>query len=73
MTKLAPARDRRPDDGRVVPRRRRSATSSAAASRRSTRRWPLPNLFGVVAAFGIVLGIVLLALSRPIKAWMGGG
>jgi len=34
--------------------------------------WPLPNLFGVVAAFGIVLGIVLLALSRPIKAWMGG-
>ena len=33
--------------------------------------WPLPNLFGVVAAFGIVLGIVLLALSRPIKAWMG--
>jgi proton-dependent oligopeptide transporter, POT family len=34
--------------------------------------WPLPNLFGVVAAFGIVFGILLLALSRPIKAWMGG-
>jgi len=34
--------------------------------------WPLPNLFGVVAAFGIVLGILLLTLSRPIKAWMGG-
>ncbi len=34
--------------------------------------WPLPNLFGVVAAFGIACGILLLALSRPIKAWMGG-
>jgi POT family proton-dependent oligopeptide transporter len=34
--------------------------------------WPLPNLFGVVAAFGIVFGILLLALSRPIKTWMGG-
>ena len=34
--------------------------------------WPLPNLFGFVAAFGIVFGILLLALSRPIKVWMGG-
>jgi len=34
--------------------------------------WPLPNLFGVVAAFGIAFGILLLALSRPIKGWMGG-
>jgi hypothetical protein len=34
--------------------------------------WPLHNLFGVVAAFGIVFGVLLLALSRPIKVWMGG-
>ena len=34
--------------------------------------WALPNLFGVVAAFGIASGVILLALSRPIKAWMGG-
>jgi POT family proton-dependent oligopeptide transporter len=34
--------------------------------------WPLPQLFGVVAAFGIVFGTLLLLSSRPIKAWMGG-
>jgi POT family proton-dependent oligopeptide transporter len=34
--------------------------------------WPLPNLFGVVAAFGVAFGILLLGFSRPIKAWMGG-
>jgi len=34
--------------------------------------WPLPNLFGVVAAFGIVAGALMLAFARPIKAWMGG-
>ena len=34
--------------------------------------WRLPNLFGTVAMFGIVCGVLLLALSRPIKDWMGG-
>jgi POT family proton-dependent oligopeptide transporter len=34
--------------------------------------WPLPQLFGVVAAFGIVFGALLLVFSRPIKGWMGG-
>jgi POT family proton-dependent oligopeptide transporter len=34
--------------------------------------WPLPNLFGVVAAFGIAFGVLLLIFSRPIKTWMGG-
>jgi POT family proton-dependent oligopeptide transporter len=34
--------------------------------------WPLPQLFGVVAAFGVVFGVVMLAFSRPIKGWMGG-
>jgi POT family proton-dependent oligopeptide transporter len=34
--------------------------------------WPLTQLFGVVAAFGIVLGVVMLASSRTIKGWMGG-
>jgi POT family proton-dependent oligopeptide transporter len=34
--------------------------------------WPLPSLFGFVAAFGIGFGILLLAFSRTIQAWMGG-
>jgi len=34
--------------------------------------WPLPQLFGVVAAFGITFGVVLLVFSRTIKGWMGG-
>jgi POT family proton-dependent oligopeptide transporter len=29
--------------------------------------WPLPSLFGAVAAFGIIAGLVLLALSKPIR------
>jgi proton-dependent oligopeptide transporter, POT family len=29
--------------------------------------WPLPSLFGAVAAFGIVFGIVLLILARPMR------
>jgi POT family proton-dependent oligopeptide transporter len=29
--------------------------------------WPLPSLFGAVAAFGIIAGLVLLALSRPMR------
>jgi POT family proton-dependent oligopeptide transporter len=33
--------------------------------------FPLPNLFAVVAAFGIVFGALLLIFSRPIKGWMG--
>jgi POT family proton-dependent oligopeptide transporter len=34
--------------------------------------WPLPRLFGVVAAFGIAAGMLLLVSARPIKKWMGG-
>ena len=34
----------------------------------STSRWPLPSLFGAVAAFGIVAGLVLLALVKPFGA-----
>jgi len=33
--------------------------------------FPLAHLFGVVAAFGIASGIILLIFSRTIKAWMG--
>jgi POT family proton-dependent oligopeptide transporter len=33
--------------------------------------FPLANLFGAVAAFGIASGIVLLIFSPTIKAWMG--
>jgi POT family proton-dependent oligopeptide transporter len=29
--------------------------------------WPLPGLFGAVAAFGIVAGLVLLALAKPMR------
>ena len=32
---------------------------------------PLPNLFGLIAAFGIGAGVVMLALARPIKRLMG--
>ena len=32
---------------------------------------PLPTLFTNVALFGIVAGLILLALSRPIKRLMG--
>jgi POT family proton-dependent oligopeptide transporter len=34
--------------------------------------WPLPQLFGVVAAFGIGFGILMLLFSKTIKNWMGG-
>jgi POT family proton-dependent oligopeptide transporter len=34
--------------------------------------FPLTGLFGVVAAFGIVFGAVLLVFSGTIKRWMGG-
>jgi POT family proton-dependent oligopeptide transporter len=34
--------------------------------------WPLPSLFGIVAAFGIVAGVLLMVSVRPIKIWMGG-
>jgi POT family proton-dependent oligopeptide transporter len=34
--------------------------------------WPLPQLFGTVAMFGIAFGILMLVFSRPIKDWMGG-
>ncbi len=33
--------------------------------------WSLPQLFGVVAAFGIVFGFVLLFMSPPIRRLMG--
>jgi len=29
--------------------------------------WPVPSLFGAVAAFGIVAGLILLALSKPMR------
>jgi len=32
---------------------------------------PLPNLFGAIAAVGIVAGVVMLALAPPIKRLMG--
>ena len=32
---------------------------------------PLPTLFGIIAAFGIGAGIVMLILARPIKRLMG--
>jgi POT family proton-dependent oligopeptide transporter len=34
--------------------------------------WPLPQLFGVVAAFGIGFGILMLVSSPKIRSWMGG-
>jgi len=33
--------------------------------------WPLFNLFGAVAAFGIVAGVIMLALASPIRRLMG--
>ncbi len=33
--------------------------------------FPLPSLFGIVAAGGMLSGIVLLVFSKTIKAWMG--
>jgi POT family proton-dependent oligopeptide transporter len=33
--------------------------------------WPLPNLFGAVAAFAIVAGVILFLLVPPIKRMMG--
>ena len=33
--------------------------------------FPLPNLFAVVAGFGIVFGVLMLAFSKTIKGWMG--
>ena len=34
--------------------------------------WPLPALFGGVAAFCIVLGLALAAFVKPMKKLMGG-
>jgi POT family proton-dependent oligopeptide transporter len=34
--------------------------------------FPLPSLFGIVAAFGVASGLLLLAFSGKIKQWMGG-
>jgi POT family proton-dependent oligopeptide transporter len=34
--------------------------------------WPLPSLFGMVAAIGVGAGLLLLAVSRPVTKWMGG-
>jgi POT family proton-dependent oligopeptide transporter len=33
--------------------------------------FPLPNLFGLVAVFGIVAGLAMLAVARPIERLMG--
>jgi POT family proton-dependent oligopeptide transporter len=33
--------------------------------------WPLPGLFGAVAAFGIAAGLIMFALVPPIKKMMG--
>jgi proton-dependent oligopeptide transporter, POT family len=33
--------------------------------------FPLPHLFGLVASFGIVFGVVLLASARSIERLMG--
>jgi POT family proton-dependent oligopeptide transporter len=29
--------------------------------------WPLPSLFGAVAMFGIVAGLVLLVFAKPMR------
>ena len=34
--------------------------------------WPLTRLFGIVAVFGVVAGLLLLVSSPKIKSWMGG-
>jgi POT family proton-dependent oligopeptide transporter len=34
--------------------------------------FPLPSLFTVVAAFGIVCGALMLVFSKTIRGWMGG-
>ena len=34
--------------------------------------WPLPSLFGAVAAFGVVAGVVLLVASKPLRRLSGG-
>jgi POT family proton-dependent oligopeptide transporter len=34
--------------------------------------FPLPELFGVVAGFCIVIGLLLVFLLRPMKTLMGG-
>ena len=34
--------------------------------------FPLPRLFGTVAAFAIVVGLILAALVKPMKKLMGG-
>jgi proton-dependent oligopeptide transporter, POT family len=34
--------------------------------------WSLPSLFGAVAAFCIVLGLMLALFVKPIKKLMGG-
>jgi POT family proton-dependent oligopeptide transporter len=33
--------------------------------------WPLPTLFGAIAAFGVVAGLLMLAFARPLKRLMG--
>ena len=33
--------------------------------------FPLPQLFGLVAAFGIVFGLILLVVAKPVARLMG--
>ncbi len=69
-TKLAPARVRRADDGCVLPRdlgRQLRRRPSLVAVRVDAA----PNLFGAIAAVGIAAGLVLFALTPPIKRLMG--
>jgi POT family proton-dependent oligopeptide transporter len=33
--------------------------------------WPLPSLFGAVAAFAVVSGLVLLVIARPLRRFTG--
>lgn len=35
--------------------------------------WPLPNLFGAVAAFAIIAGLILFAFVRPMRRLLGEG
>ena len=63
---------RRTDDGRLVLCRFRWAIISAARLASVYESFPLPELFGIVAGFCIVVGLLLVFLLRPMKRLMGG-
>ena len=62
----------RTDDGRLVPVSISVGDYIGGRIASVYESFPLPELFGLVAGFCIVVGLLLVFLLRPMKTLMGG-